>query len=124
MATILIVDDDEMIRATVRKILEKDGHVSEEAANGAEALISLDREEPEVLISDIYMPEMDGIEFLIRVRESHPALKIIAMSGGGYLGADDVLEMAGRLGAHAVLSKPFTIDDVRETLQEVLAGDS
>jgi len=72
------------------------------------------------VITDIYMPEMDGIEFIRRVREAFPEARIIAMSGGGFLSKDKILGAAGLLGADEVLGKPFTSAEVREAVERVL----
>lgn len=93
-----------------------------EADNGAVALELLDQRQPDLVLTDIYMPEMDGIEFLLRFRDAHPGIPIIAMSGGGYASKEFVLEDAGLIGASHTLSKPLTVDAVVSAVHTALAS--
>ena len=123
MARILIIDDDPGVRGVLRRMLARDGHEVDEESDAHRALASLQAPEsdpPNVIITDVYMPEMDGIEFLIQLSEVAPEIPAIAISGGGMLGTKHVLEDAHHLGAVATLSKPFTPADVRRVLSEVL----
>ena len=126
MARILVVDDDPDLLRTVRRILEADDHEVSTAVNGKSALEDFAESAPELVISDVYMPEMDGIEFLIRLQAAFPGVKIVAMSGGGFKAKEDVLGTATALGAVATLEKPFTVEDlqgaVRAALGEEAAG--
>jgi CheY-like chemotaxis protein len=122
MAHILIVDDDDDIRRSLRKVLEKDGHTVDDCANGRQALHALHARRPNLVITDVYMPEMDGIEFLIRLRDEDPDLPVLAVSGGSLAPADFVLEDASQLGADAVLAKPYEIEEMRTTVRDLLAG--
>jgi CheY-like chemotaxis protein len=124
MPNILIVDDDDDIRRVLRRILETDGHVVVDCANGQDALHAMGARRPDLVITDVYMPEMDGIEFLVHLRERDPDLPVLAVSGGSLATADFVLEDASQLGANAVLSKPFDIDEMRRTVRRLLAGGS
>ncbi|MFG1690705.1 response regulator [Gemmatimonadota bacterium] len=74
----------------------------------------------DLVITDIYMPEMNGIEFLIRVWEAFPEARVIALSGGGFLGKEDVLAAASKLGAVGVLKKPFSAEECLEVVQRAL----
>ncbi len=112
MATILVIDDDPSIRRSLRRILETGGHTVREADNGSSALAREATAEVDLVITDVYMPEMDGIEFLIRFRDLFPDTPIIAMSGGGYAAKEFVLQDADLIGATETLSKPLTVDDV------------
>ena len=110
MSRILLAEDDEDMRRFLVKALERAGYEVSDFDNGASAYERL-REEPfSLLLTDIVMPEMDGIELLMAVRKHHPALRVIAMSGGGRTGQMDFLGSAEKLGASAVLQKPFTFD--------------
>lgn len=122
MPNILIVDDDDDIRRVLRRILETDGHVVADCANGQDALLAMGTRRPDLVITDVYMPEMDGIEFLVRLREKDPDLPVLAVSGGSLATADFVLEDASQLGANAVLAKPFDIDEMRQTVRHLLGG--
>jgi len=123
MASILVIDDEKLQRAILRKILEGAGHTVLDAQDGKRALEVYAESPTEVVISDMYMPEMDGLEFLVRVRETFPRARIIALSGGGYMGKEEVLAAASRLGAVGVLEKPYTVEECLEKVEEVLKED-
>lgn len=119
---LLIADDDADTRSTMALLLERAGFDVAIARNGAQAL-AMQRDKPaEVLITDLFMPEMDGLEAIGRFRHEHPGVKIIAMSGGGMRvkGAGYLLS-AEAVGAHAVLRKPFSINTLLRTLTDVTA---
>ena len=121
MAHILVVDDDPAIRALLRTILEEDGHHVVEAMDGQQG-VAFYREHPvNVVITDILMPEKDGVELIMELQEDFPGVKIIAMSGGGRgLDAAFNLRIARDYGALRQLKKPFTQADVLKALREVL----
>jgi DNA-binding NtrC family response regulator len=123
MATILVIDDEQPIRRSLRRILELDGHVVLEAEDGRAALALEDAHEIDLIITDVFMPEMDGIEFLLDHQDRRPDLPIIAISGGGFTGKDHVLTDAGMIGAVATLSKPLSVDEVRGAVSKAL-GDA
>lgn len=123
MARILIVDDDPDILRALRRVLELERHTVTEAPDGKTALRHFAGAPADLVISDVYMPDMDGIEFLIRVREAFPEAKIIAMSGGGHLAKEKVLGAASMLGAVGVLEKPFTIEEVLEVVKDALEAE-
>lgn len=120
MAEILIIDDDPQILRVLRSILEREGYAVREAANGKTAMALLEEAPPDLVVSDMYMPEMDGIEFLIRVQDLYPGLGIVAMSGGGFMAKEELLSDAFHLGAIQVLAKPFTWDDVVGVVRRAL----
>jgi DNA-binding NtrC family response regulator len=122
MATILVIDDEPAVRRSLRKILELDGHVVLEAEDGRAALAAEDSRSLDLIITDVYMPEMDGIEFLIEHQQLNPDIPIIAISGGGFAGTESVLKDAGMIGAAETLSKPLSIDAVRAAVNRALAG--
>jgi len=104
---ILVVDDNADMRLTTKMVLETEGYVVETAANGAEAL-RIQRERPaHVLITDLFMPEVDGLETLQKFRATYPAMPVIVMSGGSSSGRQqaDHLSVARELGA-VTLRKP------------------
>lgn len=121
MARILVVDDHDSVRTALRRILEADGHRVEEADDGREAMHILDEGRSDLVIADVYMPVMDGIEFLIRLVDRHPSIPVIAMSGGAYAPAGFVLRDARRLGAAATLEKPLVMDQVIGEVRRVIA---
>jgi CheY-like chemotaxis protein len=123
MAEILIVDDDDDVRTSLRRILERAGYGVLECANGHEALQVLAAAHPDLIITDVYMPEMDGIEFLLALREAEPDLPVLAMSGGSLAPADFVLEDAAHLGANLVIQKPYEMNELLGAVRDLLAGD-
>ena len=120
-ARILVVDDDENICRVVRRMLNAAGYDVDVANNGQEALAKL-TPDVNLVLSDVLMPEMDGIEMIMRLRKEAPDAKIISMSGGGIQDKEHVLDIAQRLGASKTLSKPFSREELVGTVQEVL-GD-
>ena len=122
MARILIIDDDDQFRSMLRKMLEKAGYNDiEEATNGSIGM-KLFREDPfDVVITDIIMPDKEGIETIIELTDDYPQIKIIAMSGGGRIGPQDYLETAKRLGASRTMAKPFNYSELIDTVHELLS---
>jgi DNA-binding response OmpR family regulator len=119
MARILVIDDDEFVRSFVVRALERDGHEVKTAPEG-EAGLELHRSASfDLLITDILMPGMEGIELIVALREENPGTPILAISGGGGVtGASGPLQDAQLLGADASLAKPFEV----EALQRVVNG--
>lgn len=107
MARILLVDDEPLLRETLKIALQGAGHAVSVAQNGAAALVLLAAESFEVVVTDILMPETDGLEMIMRLRRASGNVRIIAMSGGGRTRNMDVLEFATSFGADAVMAKPF-----------------
>ncbi len=116
MAKILVFDDEPSILLMIKKILEKAGHEVEVALNGREGLELFEKNKPDLLVTDIIMPEKEGLETIFELRRKHPDLKIIAISGGGRIGPDGYLPGAKLLGANITFSKPLV---PREFLQAV-----
>ncbi len=121
MARILIIDDEDELRSMLRQMLEQAGHQVTEAVNGAEGIQLYEQDTHDLIITDIIMPEKEGVETIIALRRTDPDLPIIAISGGGRLEATDFLPMAGKLGARRTLSKPFRRDQLLEAVDECLA---
>jgi CheY-like chemotaxis protein len=107
MAKILIVDDEHAILLMLKKMLEKAGHEVDIASNGNEGIILFEKNKYNLLITDIIMPEKEGIETIIELHNKYPDLKIIAISGGGRIGPDGYLSGAKLLGANMVFQKPL-----------------
>lgn len=103
---VLVIDDEPMLRAMVGRILDRAGYLAVCAANGAEGLAAFRRERPALVITDLIMPEREGIETIRQMLRERPDLPIIAMSGG-LGGSADFLRMAHELGATETLRKPF-----------------
>jgi CheY-like chemotaxis protein len=120
MPSILVVEDDAALRRLFEQMLVRDGHEVTMAADGAKALKLIERASFDVVITDLIMPEMEGLSLLRELRNSKSPPKIIAMSGGGRGSATDYLEMAAMLGAAATLSKPFTHQQLTEAVERVM----
>lgn len=117
MALILLADDDDEFRISIREMLERLGHTVIEAANGKLALEVLETEPVDLLILDIVMPDMDGIETLMAINPKTSSVKVLVISGGGRINADEYLHQARLFGARATLQKPFTGEALKSTLQ-------
>ena len=102
MTKILLVEDEERVRALLKGVLESNGYEVQEASSGKEALESYARSPPDLILTDLVMPDMEGIELITRIRKSDSNLKIIAMSGSNYL------YIAERLGVDRTLAKPIS----------------
>src|SRR4051812_48972743 len=120
MTRVLLVDDDDAFRTMLRLTLRKLGHEMMEARNGKEAFPLLEPEPPDVVITDLIMPERDGLETIERLRTTHPGVKVIAMSGGSRISARDFLNIAKLMGAHVALQKPFSISEMELAIGGVL----
>jgi DNA-binding response OmpR family regulator len=120
MARIILLEDSNSLRGILKKTLEYEGHEVLEAQDG-KAGERLYREGcPELVITDIVMPNKDGIETIIELRRDFPGIKILAISGGGRLGSELYLDMAKSLGAHDILGKPFKQKDLVESVRKLL----
>lgn len=120
MKRILIIDDDLNMRETLRDILSGGKYEITITSDGREG-ISLHKQQAfDLIITDIIMPDMDGIEVIIELKKNHPETKIIAISGGGYYFADDYLETARALGADKVIEKPFENKELTDTVHHLI----
>jgi CheY-like chemotaxis protein len=121
MARIVIVDDERHIRAFLTDLLRAEGYDVEMAADGSEALALCGRQAPDLVITDMFMAGMDGMQMIGRLRRDFPAVNVIAVSGGGVSGEIGILAQARKAGATATLEKPFGIDALLATVKETLA---
>jgi DNA-binding response OmpR family regulator len=119
MARILIIDDDEVFLSAVGQLLAAAGHAVVTANDGLKGEKLFSAEPFEVILTDIVMPNREGLETIIRLHRDFPEVGVIAMSGG-VASSRTYLELAGRLGAHRVLSKPFSSDELLATIAEVI----
>jgi CheY-like chemotaxis protein len=124
MARILVVDDLSYIRTLVRRVLEAAGHEVAEAANGRAALAAYRAQPADVVLCDLWMPVMDGLEAIRELRRGWPQVRVVAMSGGGTAeqDTDDSLRSAMGLGAVRALAKPFRPADLVAAVGEALAA--
>ena len=120
LKNILLVDDEESIRKMVRAVLGEDKYSFAEASNGVEALSLMETQSFDLILTDVIMPDCDGIELVMSVRKKLPGIKVIVMSGGGRVRADHYLNLAEKLGAARVFEKPFNTAELRETVSELL----
>lgn len=117
---ILLVDDEDEIRKVVRATLGEELYEFAEESNGLDAQAQLEKQNFDLIITDIIMPDCDGIELIINVRRNRPDIKIIVLSGGGRVHAAHYLNLAKKLGATHVFEKPFDTDVLRKTVQKLL----
>jgi CheY-like chemotaxis protein len=119
MKTVLLIDDDEMFRRVARLALHEFGYAVTEAADGKAGLAAYLQQPADVVITDLIMPEQEGIETIIALRKANPAVKIVAISGGGRGSADGYLHTAAMFGADRVLQKPFLIEALVAALRSL-----
>jgi CheY-like chemotaxis protein len=122
MQRVLVIDDDEQVRALLYEILDRAGFAVIEATNGAEGL-KLYRSQPaDLVITDLIMPEMEGVETILELRREFPDARVVAISGGGRNGAGDYLPIAAQLGARRTVAKPFSRHDILDAVRDSLAA--
>jgi CheY-like chemotaxis protein len=118
--SILVVDDEPGIRELLSMMLEAAGHTVVVAEDGLQAPKVMASQPIDVVITDLLMPERDGLEFITEIRKKYPAVKIIAMSGGGHIARDSYLRIAKNFGAHLLLEKPFSQSSVLGAIDTVM----
>lgn len=121
MSRVLVIDDNQDMRELMQVILDGAGYTVEVACDG-EAGLSCQRAQPaDLVITDIFMPNQDGIETIAQLRKEFPSLKVLAISGGSRRGkADGYLLTAREIGAHVVLPKPFDQQELLRAVRELL----
>ena len=121
---VLIVDDDEQIRVLLQQMMEWAGFEVLVAENGKIAMQIQSRQPADLVITDLIMPEQEGLETISRLKKDYPGIKIIAISGGGRIGPEAYLPAALELGADLVFSKPFDVQEVVNSVKELLGNPS
>jgi CheY-like chemotaxis protein len=121
MASILIIDDHEPVRLMISEALRRAGHTVSEASNGRAGLALYHARRHDLIITDIVMPGMDGLELIARLRRSAPRPRIIAISGGSSFSDPLYLPTAQKLGVQRTLAKPLTADELLRAVSAVLA---
>jgi DNA-binding NtrC family response regulator len=116
----MVVEDDNSVRELLREILKRAGHEVMAAGNGKEALALYKKTPADLIITNILMPEKEGLETIQELRRENPDIKIIAISGGGQIGPADYLEVARRFGAMRTFSKPFDRKELLKAVDELL----
>ena len=124
MAKILLVDDDPDVAGELETMLKGRGHSVVTAWNGVVGLREFEKSRFDCVISDIIMPDMEGIGMMLEMRRRKPDVKIMMISGGGLIGKDTFLIAAGKLGAAATLQKPVEPKEFLRVLDECLATES
>src|SRR3984893_17763949 len=122
MTKILVIDDDAIVRMTVEQILRDAGYEVLTAENGLRGMAVFRSEQPDLVITDILMPEQEGIQTIAEMRKAKPDAKIIAISGGGHGRMVDFLRMARALGAMDVVPRPFDLDQLLAIVENCLTG--
>jgi len=120
MPKILAIEDDTSFRSVLMQMLLKAGYEVMEASNGDQAIKVCPGFKPDLVLTDIIMPDKEGLETIREMLVLCPEIKIIAMSGGGRIGPDSYLPLAKMFGAKATLQKPFMRDELLATIEQVL----
>jgi DNA-binding NtrC family response regulator len=120
MARVLIIDDEEQVRKLIGEVLEEAGHEVVEARNGREGMKLYEANPADLVITDLVMPEQEGLETITGLRRRFPAVKIIAISGAQQKLDLDLLYVAEKLGALRTLEKPFEMQKLVALVEELL----
>ena len=120
---VLIIEDEKSLRKAVVDILSLRNFVPIEAKNGKDAITHFKPALTDLVVTDLIMPEEDGLKVVIKLRELKPSIKIIAISGGGKVGPGSYLNLAKALGADAIYSKPFSINDLTKKIEQLLDSE-
>lgn len=119
MPGILIVEDDNELREMLSLSLTRHKFTVIEAANGKDAIMHFKPSLTDLIVTDLIMPEEDGLKVIMKLKELKPSLKVIAISGGGKAGPGSYLNLARLLGADAVFSKPFSVNELILKIKEL-----
>ncbi|HVU25144.1 MAG TPA: response regulator [Opitutus sp.] len=119
-ASILVVDDEPDLCDLISRMLMRAGHKVTCANDGDEASKAIARQKFDIVLTDVIMPEKDGIEVIAELRRKQPNVRIVAMSGGGHVSVGHYLKIAKGMGAHGVLQKPFGNDELLAALEAVM----
>lgn len=123
MANILVIDDEPQIRSMVRLILERAGYAVMEAPDGLEGIARFREKPADLIITDLIMPNRDGIGMIIELKKEFPDVKIIAMSGGGLNRPEGYLRGASKLGASCTLAKPINRQELLRAVKDTLDSE-
>ena len=119
---IVFMDDDPAIQKLVESVLEEAGYQVRLAANGREGMKLLAEEPADLVITDLIMPEQEGLESIVLIRQRYPGIRIIAVSGGLRRGEIDMLPTADKLGADRTLRKPLVPEELLQVIADLLGG--
>jgi CheY-like chemotaxis protein len=118
---VLVIDDEQYITRLLARVLAKAGYKTTVAGDGKEGVQRFREDPADVVIVDIFMPDMDGLEVIRELRKDFPQARFIAISGGGQMGMPDFLPTARKLGAQHILQKPIKNEKLLQTIKEVLS---
>lgn len=121
MAQVMVVDDDQQVLRLISEIIEKEGHQVIQAADGERASQLFEQHPTDMVITDLLMPNKEGLELIQELRSLRPEVKIIAYSGGGQIEPDNYLDFAKGMGADRVFSKPIPIKELKTAVSELLS---
>lgn len=121
--SILVADDEDSIRSLLEHFLKGAGHSVIAVSNAREACEAMTKQTFDLVITDVLMPDGDGLDLITELKKTQPRARILAMSGGGrYLEGSDYLKLAKGLGAHSAMMKPFTWQQLQEAIYLVLTS--
>lgn len=123
MEKILVIDDEPVIRILLKQLFEKKGYEVVEASDGKQGLDLFKKQSPDLVITDLIMPEEEGLSVIRKIKQMDGDAKIIAISGGGIGSADIYLDLAKSMGAAHIFKKPFDVQDVLLTVEQMLADE-
>ena len=123
MVNVLVVDDDSLTRRVLRGFLEDQGHTVTEANDGRSCLSAVQNVSPDLVILDVFMPGMDGLDAIAQLKPRFPELKVLGISSGASHGATPYLSVMERFGADMVLQKPITAVQIAEAVAQLFGGD-
>jgi DNA-binding response OmpR family regulator len=121
MRKILIIDDEPYILLMLKKMLEKAGYEVDLASSGQEGMELFEKDKVDLVITDIIMPDKEGLEIILEMKKIRPDLKIIAISGGGRISPESYLECASHFGASRIFQKPFKQKELVAAVNELVA---
>ena len=121
--TVLVVDHDPLVRRGLELLLESYGFHVALARNARQAISAFQNLDPDVVVADLFMPEPDGVRAIVELRQLSPGVKIVAMSSTDMVGRTDDLALARKLGADALIAKPFEADELIAALHDLLLPD-
>jgi DNA-binding NtrC family response regulator len=118
---ILVVDDEEQILGMLRTMLEREGYEIETARDGKEAARSYRARPADLILTDLIMPEQEGLGLILELRREFPDVRVVVMSGGGKVSAEEYLPIARKLGAVEALQKPFSRSELIRAIRSALS---
>lgn len=117
--SLLLIEDDHDVRETLLELLPSSEYQVYSAPGGNEGIAVFEEKKPSIVITDILMPDREGISVIVEIKKINPKTKIIAISGGGQFNKHDVLKIAEHIGADKVLAKPFSHEELNKLIKEL-----